>query len=132
MDTLLFHPYPTTNLSLILIHPHPHPQRKASCQGDGSDQGEGDIRWFPTGLTDIDISYYALHAFAEALKGMVVSGVIAAVPSPYLSDPTKKVMTLSLLYLCFACKVEVDGDLPPIWEDVDLGKGSMEGLSTLI
>ena len=50
-------------------------------------------------------------------------------PSPVLS--AVKVATLSLFHLCFVYRVAGDGDLPPIWEAVAGGRGSMEGMSTL-
>ena len=84
-----------------------------------------------TGLAALGLSESALHAFAAALQGVVVAGVSVAVISPSPSAPTGKVVTLSLLHLRFACRVAVDGDLPPIWEVVTQGKGRMEGLATL-
>ena len=84
-----------------------------------------------TGLAALSISDSALHAFPAALQGMLAAGVSAAVPSPYLSNPTGKVATLSLLHLHLTCRVIVYGDLPPIWEVVTRGKGRMEGISTL-
>ena len=80
---------------------------------------------------ELGLSDSALHAFALALQGGVAAGVSAEVPPPFLSIPTGKVATLSLLHLRFACGVAADGDLPTIWEAVTRGKGSMEGLATL-
>ena len=62
---------------------------------------------------------------------MVAAGSNAAVIYPTLSGPAGKVATPSLLHLRIACGVEVDGNLPPIWEAVARGKGRMEGLDTL-
>ena len=62
---------------------------------------------------------------------MVADGFSAEVNSPDTSNPRGKITTLYLLHLCFACGVEVDGDLHPIWEEFALGKGRMEGLATL-
>ena len=84
-----------------------------------------------TGLAALGLSDYALHAFAAALKGVLGAGVSVAVTSPSLSALTGKVATLPLLHLCFTCGVAVDGYLPPIWEEVDQGKGMMEGPATL-
>ena len=84
-----------------------------------------------TGLAALGQSYYGLHAFAEALQGVVAAGVSLAVPSPGPSAPTGKVTTMSLLHLRFACGVAVYGDLPPIWEAVTRGKGRVEGLAKL-
>ena len=77
------------------------------------------------------LSKSALHAFAVALQSVVAAGVSAAFPSPAFSVPMGKVVTLSLLNLRFACRVEVDGDLPPIWKEVARRKGMMERLATL-
>ena len=84
-----------------------------------------------TGLAALGLSESALHAFAASLQGVVAAGVSASVPSPALSAPMVKVVTLSLLQLRFTCGVEVDGDLPLIWESVARGNGRMEGISTL-
>ena len=84
-----------------------------------------------TGLADIGLSDYALHTFAADLQGVVAAGIRVAVPYPSPSAPTRKVAILSLLHLHFACRVAVDGYLPPIWEAVDQGKDRMEGLYTL-
>ena len=82
-------------------------------------------------LAALGLSNSALHAFAAALQGVVAAGVSMLVPFPSLSAPTGEVATLSLLYLCFACGVAVEGDLPPNWGAVTQGKGQMGGLSTL-
>ena len=66
-------------------------------------------------LAALGISDSALHAFTEALQGVVAAGVSVEVPSPSPSAPTGKVATLSLLHLHFECRVLVNGDLPPIW-----------------
>ena len=50
---------------------------------------------------------------------------------PFPSAPTGKFATLSLLHLCFACGMAVDGELPPIWEAFAQGKWRFEGLATL-
>ena len=71
-----------------------------------------------TGLVDLGLSDSSLHAFSAALHGVVAAGVSAAVPSPSPSAPTGKFAKLSLLHFQFACRVAVDGDLPPIWEEV--------------
>ena len=42
-----------------------------------------------------------------------------------------RVAYLLILNLHFVCRVSQCGDLPPIWEAVDRGKGSTEGLSIL-
>ena len=73
----------------------------------------------------------AVHAFADALQGVVVAVVVSSIPSPSLAALAGRVATLSLLYLRFACGVSVDGDLPPIWEVVARLKGRVEGLATL-
>ena len=82
-----------------------------------------------TGLADLGLSDSALHAFTAALQGVVVDGVSAAVPFPAPSAP--KFATLSLLHLRFACRVAVDGDLPPILKAFTRGNWCMEGLATL-
>ena len=82
-----------------------------------------------TGLAALDLSDSAPHKFAAALQGMVAAGVSAV--SPSLSYPTGNFAILSLLYLCFAYGVAVDGEIPPIWEAVALGKRRKEGLANL-
>ena len=84
-----------------------------------------------TGLVALVMSDSALYTFEVVLQGMVASGVSAAVPSPFPSAPTRKVVTLSLLHFQFSCRLVLDGDLRPIWEAVARGKRSMEGLATL-
>ena len=84
-----------------------------------------------TGLAALGMSDSALRAFAAALQGVVEAGVSAEVASPALSSPMGRFTKLSLLHLRFACRVAMDGDLPPIWEAVAQGKGRMEGIATL-
>ena len=83
------------------------------------------------GLAALGLSESTIHAFAAALQGVGTAGVSAAVPYPAPSAPTGKVVKLSLQHLRFACDVEVDGDLLPIWEAVAQGKGIMEVIATL-
>ena len=52
-----------------------------------------------TSLASLGLYDSTIHAFAEALQGMVVAGVCAIVPSPSRSAPTGKVKTLSPLHL---------------------------------
>ena len=85
----------------------------------------------PNGLADLGLLDSTFRAFAAALQGVIADEVIAAVPFPAPSALTGKVATLSLLHLLFACGVEMDGDLPPIWEEFARGKGRMDGLATL-
>ena len=84
-----------------------------------------------TGLAALGMSDSALRAFAAALQGVVEAGVSAEVASPALSSSKGRFTKLSLLHLRFACRVAMDGDLPPIWEAVAQGKGRMEGIATL-
>ena len=58
-------------------------------------------------------------------------GVVAALPSPYPDAPAGKFSMILPLQLRFACKVEGDGDLHPIWEAVARGKGKTEEIATL-
>ena len=51
-----------------------------------------------TGLADLGLLGSSIHAFTEALQGMLVARFSAAVPSPSPSPPTGKVATLSLLH----------------------------------
>ena len=71
-----------------------------------------------TDLADLGLLGSALHTFAAAQRGMLAARVIVAVPSLAPSEPTGKFAALYLLHLQFACGVEVDGYLPPIWEAV--------------
>ena len=66
------------------------------------------------GLGDLGLSESIIHAFVAALQGLLVVGVVAALPSPYPAAPEGKFATLSLLHLRFACRVEGDTDLPLI------------------
>ena len=66
-----------------------------------------------------------------ALQGVVMAGVVSALPSPAPSAPVGKVAHISLLHLCFVCGVEGYIDLPPIWDSVAQGRGKTEGLITL-
>ena len=116
------------------IPPTPPPPTQGFPPGGLVPPGEGGQQVWPPlamDLAALGLSDSALHAFVEALQGVVAAGASATVPSPAPSGPTGKVATLSLLQPHFACGVEVDGDLPTICEAVVLGKGRMEGLATL-
>ena len=75
-----------------------------------------------TGLAALGIWDHPLHAFEAALQGVLAAVVSVAVSSPSLSSLMGKVTILSLLYLCFAIRVAMDGDLSPIWEAAAGGK----------
>ena len=98
-----------------------------------TEEGGGQPLGLPpaTGLATLGIYYYALYTFAEALQGVVASGVCAAVPSCSLYTPLVKVATLSLLQIRFACRLDVYWDLPTIWEEVAQGNVRTEGLAIL-
>ena len=85
----------------------------------------------PTGLAAFGLSDATLQAFAAAMQGMVVAGVVSALLSLLPTAPGGKVARLSLLHLHFVCGVAGDSDLPPLWEAVVLGRGKTEGLATL-
>ena len=82
-------------------------------------------------LAALILSDTAIHAFTAALQGVLAAGVGAAFPSHYPEAPTRKVATLSLLYLRFVCGVTEYGDLPPIWEALARGIRRTEGMSNL-
>ena len=67
-------------------------------------------------LAALVLSDSALRAFTASLQVVVVSGFIAAIPSPSPYAPTVKFATLSLLHPRFAFRVAVDGYLLPICE----------------
>ena len=116
------------------LPPPPPPPMQGFLPGGWVPPGEGGQQVRPppaTGLAALGLSDSSLHAFLAALQGVVAAGVSAALPYPVTSIPMGKFATLSLLHLRFACGVEVDGDLPPIWETVAQGKERMEGLATL-
>ena len=79
----------------------------------------------------MSLSNADVHAFTSALKGVVMEGVEAALPSSSSAAPVGRVMKLLLLHLRFACGVAGDRDIPTIWEAVDRRKASTEGLATL-
>ena len=116
------------------LPPPPPPPTQGLPPGGWVPPGEGEqqLQLPPsTGIASLGLSDSALHAFTEALQGVVADGVSAAVPSPAPSGPTGKVATMSLPNLRLACRVEVDGYPIPIWEAVAREKGRMEGLATL-
>ena len=84
-----------------------------------------------TGLVALGLSYAVIHALVAALQGVEAEGVGLELPSLSLDATTWKITTLSLLHRCFICGVVVNGYLPPIWEAVARGRGSIEGLATL-
>ena len=71
-----------------------------------------------TGMGGLVLLECAVNAFEAMLQGMVAEGVAPALPSPSPAAPAVSVATLLLLHLQFACGVEVDEDLTPIWEAV--------------
>ena len=79
----------------------------------------------------LGLSDATLQAFAATLQGVVTAGIVSNLPSPSTSAPGGKVACLSLLHLQFACGVEGDSDLTPIWEAVAQGQGKTKGLTTL-
>ena len=80
-----------------------------------------------TGLTDLGLSYSVLHTFAAAVQGVVAALVSVAVPSPSLSAPTGKVVTLSLLNHCFAYRWQWMGNSLPFGRRSPEGKGGWRG-----
>ena len=83
------------------------------------------------GLAALGLSNATLQAFAAALQGMVMAGIVSALASYSPASPGGKVSRLYFLHLRFACGVAGDSDLPPIWDVVALGRGKAEGLATL-
>ena len=84
-----------------------------------------------TGLASLGLYDSALHNIAEAPQGVLAAGVSTEVPSPYPSALAGKIATISIFHPRFACRVAVDGDLPPVWEAVARVKGRMEELANL-
>ena len=78
------------------------------------------------GLGSLVLLDTTIQAFESALQR-----VVAALPFPSPLSPMVKISVLSLLHLCFACRVAGYGNLTPIWEAVARGKGRTEGLDTL-
>ena len=66
------------------------------------------------GLAALGLSESTVHAFAAALQEVVAAGVGAALPSLSTIAHSGRVAVLSLLYLCFACRVAGYLDLTPI------------------
>ena len=83
------------------------------------------------GLAAPGLPNASIHTSTADLQEVTEMGAGAALPSPSPAAPTTKVATLSLLHLFFVCGVTGDGGLPPIWEAVARGRGSMEGLENL-
>ena len=73
----------------------------------------------------------AVHAFAATLQGVVVAEVGSDLPSSSHTAPVGRVTALSIIQLQFAYGVTGDGDLYPISEALERGKGRTEGLETL-
>ena len=73
----------------------------------------------------------AVHAFAATLQGVVVAEVGSDLPSSSHTAPVERVTSLSIIHLRFAYGVTGDGDLYPISEALERGKGRTEGLKTL-
>ena len=82
------------------------------------------------GLAVLDLLDATSQAFAAALQGVVMAGVVSALPYPSPAAPEEKVARLFLLHLRFVYGVAGDSDLPPIWDAVALGRGKTEGLAT--
>ena len=111
-----------------------HPPTPAMGNGGWVAQGGGGYSSGPppaTGLGSLVLSDDAIHAFAVALQGVVVTGVVAALIYPSHAVPAVRVVNLLILHLRFDCRVAGYGDLHLIWELVVQGKFRMEGLATL-
>ena len=67
------------------------------------------------GMGSLGLLDVAVHSFTAVIQGVGVILVVAELPSPYLDVSADRVATLSLLHLCFACRVSGDGDMSPIW-----------------
>ena len=83
------------------------------------------------GLVDLGISDTAVNTFTSVLQGVVTSVVGADLTSPSPAAPHGRVVYLLLLHIRFACGVEVDVDLPPIWWKVATVKGHPKGLAII-
>ena len=57
------------------------------------------------GLGALGLSGATIHAFAATLKGVVATGLVVTLPSPFLDAPAGKVATLLLLHIRFSCGV---------------------------
>ena len=68
-----------------------------------------------TGLASLGLLGTTLQLFVSGMQGVVTAGVVSSLPSPAPSAPAVNVAHLSLLYLCFACGLVGDSNLPPIW-----------------
>ena len=83
------------------------------------------------GLAALGLSDATLQAFAASLQGVVMAGVVLALPSPSPAAPGGKVACLSLLHLSFACGLAGDSNMPPIWEAVAQGRVKTEEMATI-
>ena len=61
----------------------------------------------------MSLSNADVHAFTSALKGVVMEGVEAALPSSSSAAPVGRVMKLLLLHLRFACRWQETGTCLP-------------------
>ena len=65
-------------------------------------------------LASLGLSDATLHVFADVLQGVVVDGMVLAVPSLSPAGPVRKVASLYLLHLRFVGRVAGYSNLPPI------------------
>ena len=83
------------------------------------------------GLAAFALLVAVVHVFADALQGVVSSGLgeDLSYPSPAMS--AGRVAALFLLHPCFEYGVAGKGELVPLWEEVASFKGRTKGLATL-
>ena len=65
------------------------------------------------------------------LQGVVAEVVAESLPYPSADIPTVRFVNISMLYLCLACGVAVDGYLDPIWGYFSRTKVKTERLSKI-
>ena len=82
-------------------------------------------------LAALGIYNATIHTFTYALQEVVAVGRGAALPSPSTAAPSGRVTALLLLHIRFACRLEGDADLTPIWEEMACVKGHTEGIYIL-
>ena len=102
---------------------HPTPYRKAGGKGGGAHMGEASTprdHHHHRGLSPwvFPMPPARLCSWTTTLQGLMAAGVGSALPFPSPNAPAGRVVVLSLIYLCFSCRVSGGADLPPIWEEV--------------
>ena len=70
------------------------------------------------GRESFSLLYASVEDLDAFIQGVVSAGVVVAFPPPVTMLKTERVVTLFFLHPHFACRVEDDDNMYPIWGDM--------------